>query len=92
MEIGRRALPDFCYERNRSFTFPDAHKLIDCASQVEKKPNYVVKPILRGIPSLAIKRPIQDDLPSKEVKKQQKQQKRRQTIYQSAAILQIQQP
>jgi len=47
-------LPSFVYEVDRQFTFSDCEHLIECAEH-RARPNYVVKPILRRIPSLAIK-------------------------------------
>ena len=53
-------LPDFCYDPNRKFTFDRAETMTICATQQWWKPAYkrtehVVRPILRSIPSLAIK-------------------------------------
>ena len=55
-----RRLPDFCYEPNRTFTFDKAATMTICATNQWWKPAYkrtehVVRPILRTIPSLAIK-------------------------------------
>lgn len=65
------ALPDFCYDPNRTLTFSDSKELIAAASQwwnPKKKAAYVVKPILTRIASLAIEKPKDVPTPPPEPK------------------------
>ena len=66
------SLPDFCYDPNRSFTFSNSTELISVASGwwAKKKPVYVVKPILRKVPSLAIEAPKNVPTPPPEPKEE----------------------